>query len=62
MYPNIMRPVPFNKHKIKHSANQEKCNEKIGGSEKKIEDKKEENGPQNNLNETDNNLMKEDNK
>jgi hypothetical protein len=58
MYPNMMRPIPFMKHKPKHPTNQEKnVNEKNEG------EKKEENTPQENQNQkNENNQMQEENK
>ena len=50
MFPNMMRHVPFMKHKSKHTLTQEKNTNEKNESEKKEEDKKEGIPPQENQN------------
>ena len=69
MFPNMMRPIPFQKSKPKHPKSQEKTpNEKNENekneNEKNENEKKEESEPQNNQNQNkteENNQMEENN-
>ena len=40
MYPNMIRPIPFMKHKPKHPTSQEKNTNEKNESEKKEDEKK----------------------
>jgi hypothetical protein len=50
MFPNMMRPIPFQKNKAKHPKPQEKTPNEKNENEKNENEKKEETEPQNNQN------------
>ena len=50
MFPNMMRPIPFQKNKPKHPKTQEKTPNEKNENEKNENEKKEETEPQNNQN------------
>ena len=62
MYPNMIRPIPFMKHKPKHPVSQEKNTNEKNETEKKEDEKKEDNAPLNEENNKNQNQNEEENK
>ena len=62
MYPNMIRPIPFMKHKPKHPVSQKKNTNEKNETEKKEDEKKEDNAPLNEENNQNQNQNEEENK